>query len=131
MDRTDDLNGGGEAYCPQAGRDGHLPIVSDAASCDERLERVRGQLTYPGGPGSPRTTSWGAQARQPRCAAIPAPRADTGPVSRELPSVVTVELDAAELGGPVRVGRLRRGAGTHGFEGGKWRARQDSAARMP
>jgi serine/threonine-protein kinase HipA len=29
-------------------------------------------------------------------------------MSRELPSEVTVELDAAELGGPVRVGRLRR-----------------------
>lgn len=29
-------------------------------------------------------------------------------MTRELPSEVTVELDAAELGGPVRVGRLRR-----------------------
>lgn len=29
-------------------------------------------------------------------------------MSRELPSEVTVELDAADLGGPVRVGRLRR-----------------------
>jgi serine/threonine-protein kinase HipA len=29
-------------------------------------------------------------------------------VTRELPSEVTVELDAGELGGPVRVGRLRR-----------------------
>ncbi len=29
-------------------------------------------------------------------------------MSRELPAAVAVELDAAELGGPVRVGRLRR-----------------------
>jgi serine/threonine-protein kinase HipA len=52
-------------------------------------------------------------------------------VSRELPSEVTVDLDAAELGGPARVGRLRRvpsatgGVVAFAYDDG-WLARRDA-----